>query len=52
MYVSNSDPGFGATTWEMNLTIANPTAQDIWDYNKARRQVRRVGMRAKLEEQL
>ena len=23
----------------MNLTVANPTAQDICDYNKARRQV-------------
>jgi hypothetical protein len=30
----NGDHAFGAATWEMNLTIANPTAQDIRDYNK------------------
>ena len=30
----NGDHAFGGATWEMNLTIANPTAQDIRDYNK------------------
>jgi hypothetical protein len=30
----NGDHAFGAATWGMNLTVANPTAQDIRAYNK------------------